>query len=271
MSSALRRYLLISMLFTSLASSSTWAAASFAAGPPSQMQHVVVRYTEPKPEPNSFAAQPKEFMRAGEQFGRIAEAPDPAMHMHQLLIINAPDCWICNLYAKNAKHLITTKDETVRLPIFPGRGPAANKLLKLEFGKEFEFFKQQHVAKTSAKDTKGQAIDQYTFPVSASLTVVFTVDPKTNKPQTISMKNKTAAMTLEYVTYEMLPYQASLFKPPAGMPIEDMKVKPMTAATTPTSGGSAKPGQANSPPRSAKSAPSTAAKSVQSIQAKSAH
>jgi hypothetical protein len=256
--SYLRRYLLISTLLASLASATIWAAAGIAAAPPSQMQHVVVRYTEPKPEPNSFAGQPKEFMRAGEQYGRIAEAPDPAMHMHQLLIINAPDCWMCNLYEKKAKHLITTKDETVRLPIFPGRGPAANKLVTLEFGKEFEFFKQQHVAKTHAKDAKGQAIDQYSFPVSADLTVVFTVDPKTNKPQTISMKHKAEAMTLQYVTYESLPFQASMFKPPQGMPVEEMKVKQMTD----------NPGKANSKLAPAKSAPAAAAKPAPSAPSK---
>jgi len=210
-----------------LASTSLCCTASWAATPPSQMQHIVIRYTEPKPEANSFGAQPKDYTRAGDSYGRVAEAPDPAMHLHQLLLINAPDCWICELYSKKGKHMLTPTNEMVRFPIFPGRGPAAKKLLSLEFGKELEFFKQQHAAKTSAKDAKGQPIDQYSFPISADLTVVLNVDPKTSKPEMISMKHKAQAMTLEYVTYETVPFQASMFKPPAGIEITEVKVKQM--------------------------------------------
>lgn len=215
----------ISAAIAILASTFVCAAGECATNVPDKMQHVVVVFTQPKLDPKSFGAQPKDYMRAGTQFGRITEAEDPAMHIHQLLIVNAPDCWVCELDSKKAKHVITPVNEKVHFPIFPGRGPRnplANKLAYLEFGNELEFFQKENAAKTEIKDAKGRTLDQYMLHLTPTLTLSLSVDPKTGKPAAINMNHKTQDLTLEYITYETLPFQASIFKPPSGLTIIEM-------------------------------------------------
>lgn len=192
---------------------------------PRAMTKVTTKIVEPKPEPGSFAAQPKTIWRAGTKYARTAEARDPQNHIHGLAIINEPDAWMINLLDKSARHYIDPGPTfNVHLPVFeqPSSG-GKTKLNELEFGKEIEFF-----AKNDAKDLAGEMIDgkptirhEVTF---SGGSVVLWTDAKSKKPVRISLIQGAQRQTIAYIAYDdELAFDPTLFQFPTGIAVVDSK------------------------------------------------
>jgi len=113
------------------------------------MTKMVVQLDSSDVPAGSFAAKPKTMFRAGTQFCRIEEEPDPEHGIHGVLITNEPDAWLVNLETKSAQHMIDPGPTfNCRMPIFapyPSTAPGdeAKQIGALEFGYELEFFKSK--------------------------------------------------------------------------------------------------------------------------------
>jgi hypothetical protein len=191
---------------------------------PRTMTKVTTKIVEPKPEPGSFAAQPKTMWRAGTTYARTAEAPDPQNHIHGLAIVNEPDAWMINLFDKSARHLVDPGPSfNVHLPVFETQTGIKTKLAALEFGEEVEFF-----AKNDARQSAGQMIDgkatvRHDVTFSGGSIVLWT-DAKSKKPMRISLIQGVQRQTIAYVAYEDdLAFDPTLFQCPAGISVVDSK------------------------------------------------
>jgi len=171
---------------------------------------------------SSFAAQPRTDYRSGEKYGRTEEAPDPALKIHGLIIVNEPDAWIINLMTKTGIHDLDGGPTYIfHAPIvgFEGKSQAefqAFKSLlisKFEFGKEMEFLKTYKAKKLS--DHYELIIDDYRielFPKAG-----------TEIPYRLKIfKGKSQISYLQYDEYKTdLPLDLSLFTPPPGIKISE--------------------------------------------------
>jgi hypothetical protein len=186
---------------------------------PKTMRKISIRGVEPKPDPSSFEAQPKVTWRAGNRYARVAEAPDPQAHVHGLLIINEPDVWLINLYDKSVKHIVDTGGSSVvHIPVFPPEEKIAG-LKELELGRELSFFTKGHAARSHGEVIKGAATERYKMTVGG-VTVILWIDVKYKTPVRIALVRSKQTVTLEYIAYEDLPFDSSLFRPPPGLRIE---------------------------------------------------
>jgi hypothetical protein len=88
----------------------------------------------------SFAAKPKIYWRASNQYCRIDEEPDPKNGTYGRMIINEPDVWLVNLADNTARHVVDPGPTfNCRLPIFAtDEEMAKSKIGELEFGRELE-------------------------------------------------------------------------------------------------------------------------------------
>jgi hypothetical protein len=117
--------------------------------PPKIMTKMVVQLDSPDAPASSFAAKPKTMFRAGTQFCRTEEEPDPEHGIHGLVIINEPDAWLVNLESKSAQHMVDPGPTfNCRMPVFApliSNLPVeeAKQIGALEFGYELEFFKNK--------------------------------------------------------------------------------------------------------------------------------
>jgi hypothetical protein len=91
----------------------------------------------------SFAAKPKVYWRASNQYCRLDEEPEPENGIHGTLILNEPDVWMVNLADNTAKHLVDQGPTFhCKLPIFAfDPKMAKSKIGELEFGRELDFFR----------------------------------------------------------------------------------------------------------------------------------
>ena len=91
----------------------------FAQQTPKIMTKMVVQLQSPDVPADSFAAKPKTMIRAGTQFCRTEEEPDPEHRIHGLVIINEPDAWLVNLESKSAQHMVDPGPTfNCRMPVF---------------------------------------------------------------------------------------------------------------------------------------------------------
>ena len=195
------------------------------------MTKISVRLTSPQPPPGSFMAEPRTFWRAGTQYGRIAEATDYRNHIHELIVIHEPDVWMVNLYAKSAKHIVDqTPPLAVHMPVFAGAGEEKMQIAQLEFGKELEFFTANHATQTPAT-LGGKQTKRYEATVAGE-TLILWVDSNTAKPVRISHVKSAETRTLDYLEFEELPFDASLFQLPKGISVESSSSEDTSAQGT---------------------------------------
>jgi hypothetical protein len=113
------------------------------------MTKMVVQLQSSEVPADSFAAKPKTMFRAGTQFCRVEEAPDPEHGIHGVMITNEPDAWMVNLETKSAQHMVDPGPTfNCHMPIFARLHSdlpeeEARQIGRLEFGFELEFFKSQ--------------------------------------------------------------------------------------------------------------------------------
>lgn len=185
---------------------------------PKQMLHVSVKVTDPKPEPNSYGAQPKEYWSAGSHYLRTAEAPDPKQKLHQLFIINTPDIWVIEQFTKRAQHVTVSKDLPAINAIFGGNDPVGKKTMRLQYGTEVQFFKDNKATVRKTKDAHGAPADKYSVKIEDAEFVLLT-QPGKEHPLSITKTQKGQSNTLEYVVFERIPFDKSLFELPKGLTV----------------------------------------------------
>jgi len=74
---------------------------------PTKRTHVIAQMSGPNISADSFAAKPKIYWRASNQYCRIDEEPDTEKGIHGRIIMNEPDAWLVNLADNTAKHLLS--------------------------------------------------------------------------------------------------------------------------------------------------------------------
>src|ERR1700733_8019187 len=108
---------------------------------PTTMQKIVVRYESPDVDPNSYAAKPRTYYRAGDIYGRIEQSLNDTNGIQPLVVISAPDQWVINAFNHTGQHTLDTGIPSIaRLPVLP---PGQKSFLDLEFGHELEYFKNK--------------------------------------------------------------------------------------------------------------------------------
>ena len=203
-------------------------ATSFGQQPLDAMIKVVVRLQSPDIPKQSFAAKPKTMYRAGNRYCRIEEFPDPEQGIHGLMIINEPDIWMVNLFAKTAQHYVDPGPTfNCRMPIFQGEqvktaADMKNALLELEFGREIEFFKQKGATPKDGPILSGKSTTAYSVDVGDSqLFLITTGTPE--RPYAVARQYRNTRETFWYSTLEQLPFDPKLFVKPSDVKIEAAK------------------------------------------------
>ena len=191
---------------------------------PKTMMKISTHLVEAASAGKSFASEPKTLWRAGTRYARIAEVPDPQNHIHGLMIISEPDAWMVNLFDKSGRHMVDSGPTfDVHVPIFEMPDEAKTKLDELEFGSELEFFTKNEAKPSAGEPISGRATQRYDAVVSGQRVSLW-VDAKSKKPVRVSLVRGGENQTIEYLSYEDdLPFDASLFRPPAGVAIQESK------------------------------------------------
>jgi len=148
--------------------------------PPKTMTKMVVQLQSPEVPTDSFAAKPKTMFRAGTQFCRIEEEPDPEHGIHGVMIINEPDAWMVNLASNSAQHMVDPGPSlNCRMPVFAGLlgqlpEDESKQIGPLEFGYELEFFKSKGATPQPGGVLQGQQTTAYKLKFGESALALFT-------------------------------------------------------------------------------------------------
>lgn len=195
---------------------------------PKTMTKLIVRLSSPEIPEGSFAAAPRTLYRAGTRYCRIEEAPDPGQGIHGLIVINEPDIWMVNLYAKNARHMVDPGPTfNCRLPIFvdvdstQAAEDLKKPLMDLEFGREIAFFRAKNADTAEGPVLREQRTQAYSVTIGETLLYLFTAGVP-EKPIAVVRQTGDLRQTIWYGLFEEIPFQASLFAKPEGMEIEEV-------------------------------------------------
>jgi hypothetical protein len=197
--------------------------------PPKTMIRIVGRLQSHDLPQESFAAQPKVIYRAGTRYCRTEELPDRVLGIHGLMIINEPDVWMINLFAKAGKHYLDhgpTFD--CRMPIFidadkvKSADDLTNPLYELEFGQELAYFKRKGALRQEGPVLQGKPTNAYVVTVGDWQFILFT-NGQPERPISVTRDRAKYRETVWYGAYEELPFDPKLFAVPEGMKIEDAK------------------------------------------------
>ena len=188
-----------------------------------KMTHIVARMSGTDIDPDSFAAKPKVYWRAGNRYCRIDEEPDPKNNIQGRTIINEPDAWLINLANGTAKHSVDQGPTfNCRLPIFAfDQEMVKSEIGRLEFGQELQFFRRN-----GAKLVKGPKLD---FPTNfyeltigdTALRLVERAD--IHVPILVGLVRGNSVIEVHYFLWEETPFRNDLFAPPADVEIEQVK------------------------------------------------
>jgi hypothetical protein len=189
-----------------------------------KMIMITTRLVDPKAAPNSFSSQPKTCWRAGTRYARVAEAPDWQNHVHGLVIVNEPDVWVINLFDKSGTHMVDSGPTfNAELPIFDLPQGSKMKLSTLEFGREMGFVNKNGARRSPGGMLQGRRTSRYDLTVDGRKLTLW-ADIKTQMPVRISLAEHGHIQTIEYLAYdENLPFDPSLFRPPAGISITERR------------------------------------------------
>lgn len=197
--------------------------------PPDTMTKMEVRLTGPGIKPYSHAALPRKIYRAGAHYARMEDPPDARQQIEKLVIIAEPDAYSVNLTAKTGTHAVDQGGANdLHLPIvlpFDPKHKLTN-LDRLEFGDEFDFFKDAGAEKKAGPIINAKPTDAYQIETPQGVATLV-VKSGTEIPIKLSWQTPEGTYTYEYIVYEDVPFDATLFAKPAGI-----KYKEMPADTT---------------------------------------
>jgi hypothetical protein len=200
---------------------------------PKTMTKMEVRLIGPGIRPRSHAALPRKIYRAGAHYARMENPPDARQRVEKLTIIAEPDAYSVNLTDKTGTHAIDQGGPNdLHLPIVLPFDPKHKlpKLDRLEFGDEFDFFQDAGAAKTAGPIINSKTTDAYQL-ATAEGAAALIVKSGSHVPIRLSWQTPRGTYTYEYIVYKDVPFDASLFKKPAGV-----KYKEIPPDTTPQSG-----------------------------------
>jgi len=177
---------------------------------------------------DSFAAKPKTMFRAGTQFCRIEEQPDPEHGIHGLMIINEPDAWMINLETKSAQHMVDPGPTlNCRMPIFASLiqdlpEEEAKQIGGLEFGFELDFFKGKGATGQPGGVQQGQQTTAYKLTFGDSSFALFTYGTP-ERPLGVAWVRGDRHRIFWYSGYGQMDFDPRLFAKPEHVKIEDAK------------------------------------------------
>jgi hypothetical protein len=191
---------------------------------PSTMLKMEVRLIGPGIKPRSHAALPRRIYRAGAHYARIEDPPDARQQMQKLVIIAEPGAYSVNLIDRTGTHAVDQGGPNdLHLPVVLPFDPKHNlpKLDRLEFGKELAFFKDAGAIKDAGPIINAKLTDAYRLSTDGgSATIV--VRSGTDVPIKLSWHTAEGTYTYEYIVYQTVPFDASLFTKPAGIRFKEI-------------------------------------------------
>jgi hypothetical protein len=203
-------------------------ASVFAQQQPKTMTKMVVQLQSPDAPAGSFAARPKTMLRAGTQFCRVEEEPDPEHGIHGVMIISEPDVWMVNLADKSARHIVDPGPTfNCRMPMFAGllQGlpeDESKQIASLEFGGELEFFKGKGATpqQGAVLQTKQTVVYKLQF---GELTVALFTYGTPERPLAVALSRGEKREIFWYSGYGQVDFDPKLFAKPEHVAIEEAK------------------------------------------------
>ena len=196
--------------------------------PPKTMTRVEVILGSPGTPAGSFASKPKVFYRAGNRYCRIEEAPDPDRGIHNLMIVNEPDCWTVNLTTKTARHDVDPGPTfNCHLPIFAYGAPQSldeetKEIRQLEFGLEFEFFRGKGATAEKGPVLQTKETMVYRTKVGTAGLALF-VYGTPERPVAVALQRGDKSDLFWYSGYGQVEFDPKLFAKPGNVKIEDSR------------------------------------------------
>jgi hypothetical protein len=190
---------------------------------PAKMIHAIVQMSGTDFPADSFAAKPKTFWRASNQYCRIDEEPDPPNGIHGRMVVNEPDAWLINLADQTAKHVLDTGPTfNCKLPILAyDPETARSKIGELEIGRELEFFQSNGAKLIDGPKLEFEA-KYYEMKIADSvLRLVERVD--IHAPILIGLIRGEKLYEAHYLLWGEVPFKADVFAKPVGVKIEEVK------------------------------------------------
>jgi hypothetical protein len=203
-------------------------AALAAQQPPKTMTKMVVQLQSPDVPADSFAAKPKTMFRAGTQFCRVEEGPDPERGIHGVMITNEPDAWMVNLQTESAQHMVDLGPTfNCRMPIFASLRSdlpeeEARQIGGLEFGHELDFFKGKSATGQPGGIQQGQQTTVYKLKFGDSTLALFTYGTP-ERPLSVAWLRGGKYEIFWYSGYGQMDFDPKLFAKPEHVKIEEVK------------------------------------------------
>jgi hypothetical protein len=192
------------------------------------MTKMVVQLQSSEVPADSFAAKPKTMFRAGTQFCRVEEAPDPEHGIHGVMITNEPDAWMVNLETKSAQHMVDPGPTfNCHMPIFARLHSdlpeeEARQIGRLEFGFELEFFKSQGATGQPGAVLQGQQTTAYKLTFGDSSLALFTYGTP-ERPLGVAWVRGDKHEIFWYSGYGQMDFDPKLFAKPDQVKIQEAK------------------------------------------------
>ncbi len=185
---------------------------------PETMTKMVVRLMGPGIKPGSPAALPKTIYRAGDTYARIEDPPDARERVEKVTIIRGKEAYSVDLIDKRGTHTTTgtgaERGLPVVLPLDPRR--QLGKLDGIQFGDELSFFEQAGAKKISGPIINAKQTDEYEL-ATPSGPARLIARKGSEVPVILSWRTRDGEYKYEYIQYETVPFEASLFAKPAGI------------------------------------------------------
>lgn len=185
------------------------------------MTRIEHRYISPGIPADSFGAKPKILYIAGTTYSRTEEQPDLPLGIHGLIICAEPDIWMVNLIPRVAQHIVDPGPTFVTHHNILDRD-APKEFSTLEFGKEVQFFSTHRAKPLTPQSLDGERCEVSEFRHEAYRIVLF-VRADTHKPFHLDVfRDDKPFFSIRYLSYQTdIPFDANLFKPPAGVTIQE--------------------------------------------------
>jgi hypothetical protein len=180
--------------------------ASFADCPEGQMLRVATSFTT-----TGVAGLPKVIYRLGTEYARAEEAADPEQGLHLLIVVDEPDIWFVNLHDKTGRHIVDPGPTfEFHAPLLPSH--TSEHWRRLELGAELRFMREVEAKRTQASPD-GPVIYEH----SAEGTTVRLHTSAADVPLELQVQAPDANFSVNFLSYECLPPDLSLFAKPTGI------------------------------------------------------
>jgi hypothetical protein len=164
-----------------------------------KMIKIITRNTTEGIDVNSFAALPITAYIFGKKCGRVEEQPDKSMNLHELIIVNEPDCWMINLLDKTGQHAIDTDPNSLlHSPIITVNDKQDSVFNDFEYGYEFDFLRAKNATKSQIK-LNSVEYDLYSMTIKATKVELIAKKDK-NIPRMVRIFND--GKLIQSITYD---------------------------------------------------------------------